>query len=61
MLFRNKCSPYENQELTGVVSATWLRGQMIHSRAEGFSEKEGPSGKLLLEKRTHASGPESSK
>ncbi|KAF2739404.1 allantoinase [Polyplosphaeria fusca] len=51
MLFRNKVSPYENKTLKGVVRETWLRGQCIFSRAEGFVSKAGPSGKLLLEPR----------
>lgn len=51
MLFRNKCSPYENKMLRGVVRETWLRGIKIFNRDEGFSEKRGPSGKLLLEPR----------
>jgi len=50
MLFRNKCSPYENRTLRGVVRETWLRGQKIFSRDSGF-EKTGPKGKLLLEPR----------
>ncbi|KAF2800587.1 allantoinase [Melanomma pulvis-pyrius CBS 109.77] len=51
MLFRNKVSPYENKTLKGVVRETWLRGQRIFTREEGFVEKTGPSGKLLLEPR----------
>ena len=51
MLFRNKCSPYENKTLKGVVKETWLRGQRIFSREDGFAKKSGPSGKLLLEPR----------
>lgn len=51
MLFRNKCSPYENKMLKGVVKETWLRGQRIFSREDGFAEKGGPSGKLLIEPR----------
>lgn len=51
MLFRNKCSPYEQKTLRGVVAETWLRGQKIFTRADGFVEKTGPSGKLLLEPR----------
>ncbi|ORY07556.1 hypothetical protein BCR34DRAFT_489328 [Clohesyomyces aquaticus] len=50
MLFRNKVSPYENKTLKGVVKETWLRGQRIYAREEGF-QKAGPSGKLLLEPR----------
>jgi allantoinase len=52
MLFRNKVSPYQNKTLKGVVRETWLRGQRIFSREDGFTEKTGPSGKLLLEQRT---------
>ena len=52
MLFRNKCSPYEGKILRGVVKETWLRGRRVYSRSEGFGEKEGPLGKLLLERRT---------
>lgn len=50
MLFRNKCSPYQGKTLKGTVLETWLRGNKIFSRNEGFSPR-GPSGKLLLEKR----------
>lgn len=51
MLFRNKCSPYQGKTLQGVVKETWLRGQRIFSRADGFDLKVGPVGKLLLEPR----------
>jgi allantoinase len=51
MLFRNKCSPYENKTLKGVVRETWVRGKKVFTRANGFSEKAGPAGKLLLEPR----------
>lgn len=51
MLFRNKCSPYENKRLTGVVRETWLGGRRIFTREDGFNESEGPSGKLLIERR----------
>lgn len=51
MLFRNKVSPYENKTLKGVVRETWLRGQKIFTREAGFTDKTGPSGKLLLEPR----------
>ena len=56
MLFRNKCSPYQGKTMKGVVQETWLRGRKIHSREQGFSEKVGPQGQLLLEPRetTHA-------
>jgi len=51
MLFRNKCSPYENRSLRGVVRATWLGGKRIFTREGGFSEKTGPTGELLLDPR----------
>lgn len=51
MLFRNKCSPYQGKMLKGVVKETWLRGRRIHTRDEGFVEKAGPYGQLLLEPR----------
>jgi allantoinase len=51
MLFRNKCSPYQGQTLQGMVQETWLRGDMVFSRVQGFSSK-GASGQLLLQKRT---------
>lgn len=51
MLFRNKVSPYENKTLKGVVRETWLRGERIFTREEGFADKLGPTGKLLLEPR----------
>lgn len=51
MLFRNKCSPYEGKVLKGVVRETWLRGQRIHSREDGFVEEGVPIGELLLEPR----------
>ncbi|KAL8721741.1 MAG: hypothetical protein Q9225_001639 [Loekoesia sp. 1 TL-2023] len=51
MLFRNKCSPYQGMTLKGVVKETWLRGQKVWERdGKGFG-KEGPRGKLLLERR----------
>ncbi|KAK4997901.1 Allantoinase [Elasticomyces elasticus] len=53
MLFRNKCSPYEGMRLKGVVRQTWVRGQRVFSRRDGFGKKNGPVGKLLLEPRTH--------
>lgn len=53
MLFRNKCSPYENRTLKGVVRETWVRGRKVFDRAEGFA-KSGPEGRLLLEPRTPA-------
>lgn len=51
MLFRNKCSPYQGKTMKGVVRETWLRGRRIHTREEGFAEKVGPQGQLLLEPR----------
>jgi allantoinase len=51
MLFRNKCSPYEGKTLKGVVKETWLRGRRVHTREDGFREKAGPMGELLLEPR----------
>jgi len=51
MLFRNKVSPYQNKTLKGVVRETWLHGQRIFTREEGFAEKGGPKGRLLLEPR----------
>lgn len=51
MLFRNKCSPYQGKTMKGVVKETWLRGRKIHTREEGFVEKVGPQGQLLLEPR----------
>ncbi|OJJ51386.1 hypothetical protein ASPZODRAFT_138484 [Penicilliopsis zonata CBS 506.65] len=50
MLFRNKCSPYQGRILRGMVRETWLRGERMFSREDGFTS-EVPSGKLLLEKR----------
>jgi allantoinase len=54
MLFRNKCSPYQGKTLLGVVRETWLRGQRIFTREDGFNEEAGPSGDLLLEPRKPA-------
>lgn len=51
MLFRNKCSPYQGRTLKGMVRETWLRGQKVFARGEGFGERK-PVGRLLLEKRT---------
>lgn len=52
MLFRNKCSPYQGRTLRGMVRETWLRGERVFARGDGFSERT-PSGKLLLEKRAN--------
>lgn len=51
MLFRNKCSPYQGKTLQGVVKETWLRGQKIFSRGDGFGRESCPQGQLLLEPR----------
>ena len=53
MLFRNKCSPYEGKRLRGVVRETWVRGRRVFEKKNGFDEKEGPVGTLLLEPREH--------
>ena len=52
MLFRNKCSPYQGKTLKGVVRQTWLAGRPVFSREDGFDQKVGPTGRLLLEPRT---------
>ncbi|KAK2743248.1 hypothetical protein FQN57_004937 [Myotisia sp. PD_48] len=46
MLFRNKCSPYEGKAMKGMVRETWLRGQKIFSKEEGFMQKN-PQGKII--------------
>ena len=51
MLFRNKCSPYQGKTMTGVITETWVRGHRVYSKADGFDENKGPSGRLLLEPR----------
>lgn len=53
MLFRNKCSPYQGRKLRGIVCETWLRGNRIFSREQGF-RSDVPAGKLLLESRSWA-------
>ena len=53
MLFRNKCSPYEEQTMIGQVKETWLRGQRVFVRGGengGFVGKKC-TGVLLLEPR----------
>ena len=50
MLFRNKCSPYQGRNLKGMVRETWVRGQKVFARAEGFGDRK-PEGKLLLDPR----------
>ena len=52
MWWRNKCSAYQGKELRGVVRETWVRGQRVFVRGEGFVAKGGPRGQLLLEPRT---------
>lgn len=51
MLFRNKCSPYQGKTMKGVIRETWVRGHRVYSKAEGFNEDKGPSGRLLLQPR----------
>lgn len=54
MLFRNKCSPYQDKTMRGMVKETWLRGRQIFVRGDpdgGFVGKSC-SGRLLLEPRT---------
>lgn len=51
MQFKNKVTPYENKTLKGKVCETWLRGRKIYSSADGFDEKSGPTGSMLLERR----------
>lgn len=51
MLFRNKCSPYQGKILKGVVKETWVRGQKVFERGEGFGSRGYPVGKLLLDPR----------
>ncbi|KDE08395.1 allantoinase [Microbotryum lychnidis-dioicae p1A1 Lamole] len=45
--FKNRSSPYEGLELEGAVIKTYLRGQLVHDRENGFKGIE-PSGKMLL-------------
>ena len=54
ILFRNKCSPYQDKTLKGIVKETWLRGQKIFTREDGFTGALGASGQLLLEPRASA-------
>ena len=48
ILFRNKCSPYQGSRLQGVIKETWLRGQKIFDRENGFGKGAHPEGQLLL-------------
>lgn len=41
---KNKLTPYRGQELSGVVHATYVRGQRVFERATGHS---GPSGEIV--------------
>ncbi|EGC42344.1 allantoinase [Histoplasma capsulatum var. duboisii H88] len=50
MLFRNKCSPYQGRRMRGIVRETWLRGQKVYTRDDGFVATR-PVGNLLLEPR----------
>lgn len=52
LLFRNKCSPYEGKTLRGMVMETWVRGKRVFSKIDGFDNKQGPVGELILEPRT---------
>ncbi|SGY44299.1 BQ5605_C001g00139 [Microbotryum silenes-dioicae] len=45
--FKNRSSPYEGLELEGAVIKTYLRGQLVYDRENGFKGIE-PSGKMLL-------------
>ncbi|HEY9283860.1 MAG TPA: allantoinase AllB, partial [Pyrinomonadaceae bacterium] len=45
LLHRHKLTPYAGQTLSGVVEATFLRGEKIYGRGEAAG---GPRGKLLL-------------
>ncbi|KAI9791506.1 MAG: hypothetical protein M1816_003850 [Peltula sp. TS41687] len=51
MLFRNKCSPYEGARLKGVIRESYVRGQKVFCRHSGGFAKQGPVGRLLLERR----------
>lgn len=57
LLFRNKVSPYTGKTMKGRVKETWVRGTKVYERGVGemngmIVRKEGPVGRLLLEKRT---------
>ncbi|KAM3072119.1 Allantoinase [Clarireedia jacksonii] len=58
LLFRNKVSPYTGREMKGRVRETWVRGLKVFERgvvgatSDGVVvRKDGPAGRLLLEKR----------
>ncbi|GAA6015376.1 hypothetical protein JCM10207_008967 [Rhodosporidiobolus poonsookiae] len=46
--FKNRASPYEGLTLTGAVRSTFLRGEKIYDRADGFESVGEPKGALLL-------------
>lgn len=48
MLFKNKCSPYQEREFKGRVVQTWLRGRKIWDLESGFEDTR-PLGQLLTE------------
>ena len=50
MLWRNKISAYVGKKMRGAVTETWLGGQKIFGRGNGFHETK-PRGRLLLERR----------
>lgn len=56
LLFRNKVSPYTGKVMKGRVAETWVRGQKVFERGTGADgmlvRKDGPVGRLLLERRT---------
>lgn len=51
IMFKNKCSPYQGKMLNGVVKETWVRGQKVFEKNEGFGTLKCPVGKLLLDSR----------
>ena len=51
MHFRNKLSPYQGHRFQGRVKETWLAGRRVYTDEHGFNRSNGPSGKLLLERR----------
>ncbi|GAA6064362.1 hypothetical protein JCM10212_005876 [Sporobolomyces blumeae] len=47
--FKNRASPYEGMDLTGIVAETWLRGTKVFDRSAGGLVNKGDArGKLLL-------------
>ena len=52
LLFRNRVSPYEGRQLTGMIKETWLRGTKVFSRgAENAGFVGKAAGELLLQER----------